>query len=123
MATAEDRKKLSYFVQDEFFAVENVYNDAANHFHAISNFVKPNNSTCNNTDSLFRDEIALVTHTAYCASEFSGKFFDWENFRYTFESLVDSSDAMSNTLKFHYLKSSITGDTAMLNNLQISDDN
>ncbi|KAH0945595.1 hypothetical protein HN011_006265 [Eciton burchellii] len=38
------RKKLSYFLQDEFFAAENIYNDAADHLHdAISNFVKLDN--------------------------------------------------------------------------------
>jgi len=30
-ATAEDKKKLSYFLQDEFFVAEDAYNEAADH--------------------------------------------------------------------------------------------
>jgi len=30
-ATAEDRKKLSYFLQDEFLAAKDAYNEAAGH--------------------------------------------------------------------------------------------
>jgi hypothetical protein len=56
--------------------------------------------------------------------KFSGKFSEWENVRRTFESLVDSNDAMSNTLKFHYLKSSVTDNaTLLINKLQISPEN
>jgi hypothetical protein len=53
----------------------------------------------------------------------------WKNFRHTFTSLVDlryttSNNAMSNTLKFHYLKSSITGNAALLiNRFKISPKN
>jgi hypothetical protein len=47
VAIAENWKKLSYFLRDEFFAAENVYNDAADHLHdAISNFVKLDNPAC-----------------------------------------------------------------------------
>jgi len=66
----------------------------------------------------FRDEIALVKTAVYCTSD---KFSEWENFRHTFESLVDSNDTISNTLKFHYLKSS--DDALLINNLQISENN
>jgi len=44
-ATAEERKTLPYFVREEFFAVEDAYNDAADLLcDAISNFVKPDNA-------------------------------------------------------------------------------
>jgi hypothetical protein len=44
--------------------------------------------------------------------------------KFPFESLVDSNDAMSNILKFHYLKSSVIGNAALLiNRLQISLEN
>jgi hypothetical protein len=34
--------RIFYFLQDEFFAAENAYNETADHFHdVINNFVKP----------------------------------------------------------------------------------
>ncbi|KYN23208.1 hypothetical protein ALC57_04374, partial [Trachymyrmex cornetzi] len=56
--------------------------------------------------------------------KFSGKITDWENFRNMFESLVACNDTLSNTQKFHYLKTSVTGDAAiMISNLKISEAN
>jgi len=63
-----------------------------------------------------RNEIILVKTAAYCTFKIFRKFSEWKNFRHTFEFLVDSNDAMSNTLKFHYLKSSITGNVSLLIN-------
>jgi len=91
---AEDWKKLSYFLQDKFFAAENVYNDAADHLHdTISNFVKLDNPAYDSsTESSFRDATKLspLYLLRIALSKFSDKFSDWENFRHTFESLVDS---------------------------------
>jgi glycerol-3-phosphate O-acyltransferase len=55
---AEDKKKLFFILQDEFFAIEDAYNEAADHLQkAISNFVKAERSACNDsTDSIFREE-------------------------------------------------------------------
>ncbi|KAH0944391.1 hypothetical protein HN011_008228 [Eciton burchellii] len=56
-ATAEDRKKLPYFLQDEFLAAKDAYNKAADYLQeAIANFVMPERSICDlNTDSALRD--------------------------------------------------------------------
>jgi hypothetical protein len=57
-ATAEDRKKLSYFLQDEFLAAGDAYNEAADYLQeAISSFVTPENSAGNTpTDPTHGDE-------------------------------------------------------------------
>jgi len=81
----------------------------------MSNFVKAESPACDgNTDSTFRDATKLpsLKLLRIALSKFSDKFSEWKNFRHTFESFIDSNDAMSNTLKFHYLKSS--GDAALL---------
>ncbi|KAH0948901.1 hypothetical protein HN011_007671, partial [Eciton burchellii] len=54
----EDRKKQCYFLQDEFFAAEAIYNEAADHLQeAISNFEKAERSACDgSTDSILSDE-------------------------------------------------------------------
>lgn len=56
--------------------------------------------------------------------KFSGDFAEWENFRSLFESFVASNDAIPNTQKLHYLKTSLDGDAAkLIKNLKISDAN
>ncbi|KAH0945581.1 hypothetical protein HN011_004124 [Eciton burchellii] len=55
---AEDRKKLPYFLQDEFLVAEDVYNEAADYLQeAIGSFVAPE-SPANNTptDTTVDDE-------------------------------------------------------------------
>jgi len=104
----EERKILPYFIQDEFFAAEDIYNDTTDILHdMISNFIKPNSPACDDTtDSSFRDATkSFLLHLAHIVlPKFSSNFSNWENFRHTFESLVDSNDVLSNILKFHYLK-------------------
>ncbi|EZA55219.1 hypothetical protein X777_05205, partial [Ooceraea biroi] len=46
--------------------------------------------------------------------KFSGNYLEWETFRNTFESLVANNEVLSNTQKFHYLKSGLSGDAALL---------
>jgi hypothetical protein len=55
-ATAEDRKKLSYFLQNKFLAAD-VYNEAADYLQeAISSFVKSEDPVCDpSIDSTFHD--------------------------------------------------------------------
>ncbi|KAH0948041.1 hypothetical protein HN011_002120 [Eciton burchellii] len=52
------KKKLSYFLQDEFLATDDAYNEAADYLQkAISNFVKMINLAYDHsTDSTFCDE-------------------------------------------------------------------
>jgi len=47
VATAEDRKKLHYFLQDEFLAAEDAYYEATDYLHdAMDSFVKPEGPVC-----------------------------------------------------------------------------
>jgi hypothetical protein len=101
-STAEDAISSS-----EFFAAEDANNNAADLFHdAISNFIKPDSPACDgSTDSPFRD--ATKSSSLYRVlriSKFSGNFSDWENFCHSSFLLIPMK-----TLKFYYLKSSITG--------------
>jgi len=52
------------------------------------------------------------------------KFSEWESFRDTFEVSVGADVNITNTLKFHYLKSCVSGTAAkLINNLSMTDDN
>lgn len=78
------------------------------------------------TDSSFRDAqgSAPLKLPRISLPKFSGNYLEWENFRNTFESLLIHNGVLTNIRKFHYLKSSVTGDAALLiANLKISDAN
>jgi len=54
--------------------------------------------------------------------KFSGVMSEWEGFRHTFSDMVDSNKGITNTMKFHYLKSCVSGAaTSLITNLAPSD--
>jgi len=56
--------------------------------------------------------------------KFSGTYSEWESFRETFGSLVESDGKLTDTLKFHYLKSCVSDKAAkLISNLTVTDDN
>jgi len=55
--------------------------------------------------------------------KFSGVMSEWEGFLNTFKSMIDSNPGLTNTLKFHYLQSCVSGAAAkLIVNLAPSDD-
>jgi len=57
VATAKDRKKLSYFTQKDYYVAEDAYYEAADYLHdAMDSFVKPEGPMCDpKIDSAFCD--------------------------------------------------------------------
>ncbi|CAK9796143.1 hypothetical protein ANTPLA_LOCUS663 [Anthophora plagiata] len=45
---------------------------------------------------------------------FSGKFEDWLSFKDKFSSMIDHQDGFSKVQKFHYLRSALSGEAAMV---------
>jgi len=86
-------KQITFsFIQNEFFTVEDPYNDAVYLLYAINNFLKLDSFACdNNINSWFRDATKSPSLHLSCIAipKFSNNSTDWENFRHTFESLVD----------------------------------
>lgn len=127
-ATEDDRKSLPYFLTEEFNDAEEAYHDALDHINeAISRFVTVEDPASPNTsDSSFRytPHGPTLQLPRISLPKFSGVRIEWENFRNTFESLVANQDALTNTQKLHYLKSSVTGEAArLIANLRVSDTN
>jgi hypothetical protein len=121
-ATAKDWKELSYFLQDEFLVAEDAYNEAA---EAISSFVIPESPAYGPIDSTFCDgtKSSSLILPRIPLPTFSGKFSEWETYRHTFQSLIDSNKTMTNVAKFYYLKSSVIEDAAsFLNQFQVFPD-
>ncbi|KAH0947134.1 hypothetical protein HN011_005606 [Eciton burchellii] len=115
-ATTEETKKLPYFLQDEFLAAEDDYNEVADYLQdVISNFVTPESPAGNTpTDPMVDDEpqLSTVTLQRIPIPTFSGEFSEWHRFRHLFQSLVHSNKTMTKIVKFHYLISSVTGAAA-----------
>ncbi|XP_012216467.1 uncharacterized protein [Linepithema humile] len=127
IATAEEQRTLSYFQGDEFLAAEEIYQDIADTLqetisrYTSTQIVSRNRSTDSSINDLNNNCFQLPR---IALPRFGGKLTDWESFKNTFESLVVNNEALSNTQKFHYLKTSVIGDAALLiNNLRISDAN
>nr|XP_012227877.1 PREDICTED: uncharacterized protein LOC105675368 [Linepithema humile] len=95
IATAEEQRTLFHFQGDEFLAAEEIYQDTADTL----------------TDSSINDS--------------SNNCFNCHVLRFlNLASPVANNEALSNTQKFHYLKTSVIGDAVLLiNNLRISDAN
>ncbi|XP_029156123.1 uncharacterized protein LOC114946183 [Nylanderia fulva] len=125
--TKEDQKTMSYFLDEEFLEAEEIYDETVDYLReTISRFTDRQPVTLDrSTDSSVRDNTHANFHLPRITlPKFSGRFLEWESFKSTFESLVAKNDALSNTQKFHYLKTSIIGDAALkINNLRISDAN
>jgi hypothetical protein len=88
--TAKKKKKLSYFLQDEFFAVEDAYNEATDLQEGINNFVETESFACvGGTDSTFRDETKSsslkLPRSFFALPKFFDKFSEWKNFHHTVE--------------------------------------
>jgi len=127
-ATEENRKTISYFVQDHFSTAKVAYNETSDFLlHALSKFSKAGISVDeDDTSSLFLDATkpSLSQLRRIDLSKFSGVISEWEGFRNTFREMVDSNKGITNTLKFHYLKSCVSGTAAnLITNLAPSEDN
>jgi len=127
-AKAEDRKKLPYFLQDEFLAAEDAYTEAVDYLQeVITNFVAPESPAGNTpADPTVDDEIqsSSTTLQRIPIPTFTGKFTEWPRFRHLFHSLVHSNKALTKIAKFHYLISSVAGPAATpLDGLNVSPEN
>ncbi|XP_029175539.1 uncharacterized protein LOC114944006 [Nylanderia fulva] len=126
-ATSDEQKTLPYFQNGEFIVAEDYYNDTADLLReTISRFTTNQPSSFDrSTDSSVRESYHNNFQLPRISlPKFSGNFSEWESFKNTFESLVANNDSLTNTQKFHYLKTSVIGDAALIiSNLKISDAN
>lgn len=127
-ATIEEQRSIKYFASEEFYAAEDVYHEAADHLANVIGGLSSDSSgvAVSASDTSIRDSFGNVPLQLPRISlpKFSGNFTEWENFRGLFESLVATKESLSNTAKLHYLKTSVTGEAALLlNNIQVTDSN
>jgi len=126
-ATEEDRKTLSYFIQDHHGKVEDAFDEAADFL--VTKLAKFKNAGISvhkdSTDSFSFEVTKLLSSQLPRINlpKFSDEFFEWENFRNTFEALIGSNDEITDMLKIYHLKSCVSDAAAMLiNNLSMPDD-
>ncbi|XP_070154048.1 uncharacterized protein [Polyergus mexicanus] len=128
IATADEQRTVKYFTEEKFFAAENVYHEAADYFaDVIGQFSRCDSNAASSVSDVSSRELSGAVSLQLPRiplPKFSGNFAEWENFRGIFESLVASKESLSNTQKLHYLKASVTGETAVLiNHVKIADTN
>jgi len=98
-ATKEDRKTLSYFIEDHYSKAEDAFEEAADFlvtelgkFNKVGTSVHEDDAT-----SLFLDPMKLTASQLPRINlpKFSGVVFQWEGFRNTFREMVDSNNGIA----------------------------
>jgi len=126
-ATRKDRETLSYFVQDHYSKAEDAFEEAADFLVTeLGKFTKASTSVrADDTNSIVQDaKPSLSQLPRINLPRFSGVISEWKGFRNTFKEMIDSNQGITNTLKFHYLRSCLSGVAAnLIINLAPSEDN
>jgi len=118
---------LPYFVQDHYSEVEKAYDETTDFLiTALGKFNKTGTPVHEDgtNSSFFEATKSLSSQLPHIdLPKFSGVFSEWKSFRNTFVALIGSDNKITNTLKFHYLKSCVSDAAKLINNLSPSDDN
>ena len=64
----------------------------------------------NQNESLYSPSFSMYSFPKINLPKFSGKFSEWENFRYVFRALIHRHAEMPLVLKFSHLRTSLSGD-------------
>ncbi|XP_029055099.2 uncharacterized protein LOC114882378 [Osmia bicornis bicornis] len=76
------------------------------------------------TDYLHADHASSVRLPKLNLPSFSGKYEDWFSFHDIFNKIIDGNPSLSNSERFQYLKTSLTGEAAdIIDSLEITDEN
>lgn len=98
----------TYFTTNFFNTVEEAYMTASTF---IASAKETGNHSHSVSDNSAQPSVKLPTINL---PTFSGKYEDWSAFKDLFESLINSNDSVSAVSKFHYLKTSLSGQAAEL---------
>ncbi|XP_018313929.1 uncharacterized protein [Mycetomoellerius zeteki] len=117
LAEAEGADRTSF--EEAFYALSAKIRELTSPvLTARSSIFSPSSSS--NNDS----EVARVRLPKLNLPTFSGKYDEWFPFFDTFNSIIHSNTALSDSQRFQYLRASLTGDaSAIINSLEISDAN
>ncbi|XP_045501426.1 uncharacterized protein LOC123698718 [Colias croceus] len=116
--SAAEKSKTKYFSDDLYEEFEEFYTTFKCVLKDACATVPKSN---NNIPSVTKEEVKLPTIQL---QTFSGKYEDWQAFHDMHISIVQNNASLSNVEKFHYLKSSLTGEAATyLNNYATTDQN
>jgi len=109
----ENQRTLPYFVQDHYLKVEEAFEEAADFLVTVLSKLKKV-GTLMQKDRMDSSSFAVMKSLSsrlprIDLPKFSGVYSEWESFCNTFGALVGSDVNITNMLKFHYLKSCVSG--------------
>lgn len=125
-ATTELRKTERYFTEDTFYTCEDVYLEfktlMKEHLAEIN---LPKISTSSEKEATHKTETQKLTKLPPIKiPTFSGNYTEWPSFYDLFKSLIHTNSTLSNIQKYHYLKSSLTGEAeGLLRQFPLTDGN
>ncbi|KAJ0169155.1 hypothetical protein K1T71_014936 [Dendrolimus kikuchii] len=124
LTSREQRANLSYFANDEYFLLEDIYlsmsGDLKDMLAAHSAMSAGPSRTPD--DSVESQAYTQVKLPRIQLPTFSGNYEEWPAFNDLYVSLIHDNPSLTNVQKLYYLKSSIVGEAAaLLKHIQITD--
>ncbi|XP_061728871.1 uncharacterized protein LOC133533829 [Cydia pomonella] len=118
----ERRMDIPYLVNEDYYIHEDLYFCLSGDIKdMLSSF---SSGKCNHTatdSSITGDKVKLPRVQP---PVFSGSYEDWPTFQDIFESLIHNNSSLTNVVKLHFLKNSVSGEAqALLKHIQVTDAN
>ncbi|XP_022817401.1 uncharacterized protein LOC111350200 isoform X1 [Spodoptera litura] len=109
----EKKNDIAYFVNEDYFVIEDLYLCLQGDLKDLMrSMINPRLSdVTGSTGTTFEGNVKLPRIQL---PSFSGMYEDWTTFKDLFTSLVHNNSMLSKVQKLHYLKSSVSGEAAML---------
>ncbi|XP_075990254.1 uncharacterized protein LOC142985897 [Anticarsia gemmatalis] len=111
--TREQRGVISYFVNEEFFHQEDLYICMMGDLKDLLTAKTPDLSSTSNTSCIEHSPMKVKLPSIKLPT-FSGNYEEWPTFKDLFISLIHECTKLSDIEKIHYLKTSVTGEAALL---------
>lgn len=125
---SEQRGVLPYFLNEEFFIYEDLYNvlrgDLMDRLSSLVQDTLMETSITNASYAIAGTQNNFVRLPRIELPTFSGSYEEWPAFKDLFMSLVHNNKMLSDVQRLHYLKTSVTAEaSSLLRHIQITSDN
>lgn len=124
LVAAAERKANPYFHEDRYSAAQEIYQDVADQLDAAFDAIKHQGKSVRlgDFDMTSGNDDSDLPLARIKVPSFSGELIEWEKFRALFTSVIGDRATLTDAQKLYYLKSSVTGDAALiLNRVPYSD--
>lgn len=124
----EQRGQVPYFLNEEFYKYEEVYLSIQADLSDLLSLLDRNKvqeqSLSGNTSQSLQGQQSLAKLPRIQLPTFTGRYEDWPAYEDLFIALVHSNSSLGEVQKFHYLKTSVSGEAeSLIRHIQVTGDN